>query len=78
MAAKPETYEGKDVVEQLDVSILQREILAPLLGIVDPRSDERIRFVGGSHSLKELEDGANESGGVSFALYYANTLGEPI
>ena len=67
--AKPALYESGDVVAQLDVSILQREVLSPLLGIEDPRTDERIRFVGGSHELSKLGELAKESGGVAFALY---------
>lgn len=42
-------------VEGLDVSILQREVLTPLLAIGDPRTDKRIDFVGGIRGLGELE-----------------------
>lgn len=60
---------GADVVEQLDVSLLQREVLSPLLGIRDPKTDQRIRFVGGVRGLKELERMTDKQGGVAFALY---------
>ena len=42
-------------IEQLDVSILQDNILAPLLGIDDPKTSKRIDFVGGIRGTKELE-----------------------
>jgi uncharacterized protein (DUF1015 family) len=44
-----------DVIERLDVSILQDYILKPVLGIDDPRTDERIGFVGGRRGVDELE-----------------------
>ena len=43
-----------DPVKSLDVSVLQDEVLAPLLGIRDPRTDSRIRFVGGIRGLGKL------------------------
>lgn len=44
----------KTAYGQLDVSILQDKVLGPVLGISDPRTDERIRFMGGNHRLKDL------------------------
>jgi uncharacterized protein (DUF1015 family) len=44
-----------DPVERLDVSLLANELLEPLLGIRDPRTDSRIDFVGGIRGLSELE-----------------------
>lgn len=44
-----------DPVERLDVSILQKHLLAPILGIEDPRTSKRIDFVGGIRGLAELE-----------------------
>ncbi|MBQ7370753.1 MAG: DUF1015 domain-containing protein [Blautia sp.] len=69
LKAWPDVYEKQDVVGQLDVSILQNKVLAPILGIEDPRTDQRITFVGGSHSLKELQEMADASGGVAFAMF---------
>ena len=43
-----------DIVEKLDVSILQNELLAPILNIEDPKTDKRISFVGGIRGLGEL------------------------
>ena len=57
------------MVGQLDVSILQKKVLTPILGIDDPRTDQRIRFVGGSHKLSELAEQADRTKGVAFAMY---------
>lgn len=48
-------FEETDPIESLDCAVLQKLILQPLLGIDDPRTDERIDFVGGIRGLKELE-----------------------
>lgn len=58
-----------DPVKDLDVSILQDHILAPVLGITDPRTDSRIRFIGGIRGLGALKDAADQTGGISFAMY---------
>ncbi|MCI8806142.1 MAG: DUF1015 domain-containing protein [Clostridiales bacterium] len=55
LEAKENVGEGEDVVGRLDVSILQNYLLSPVLGIDDPRSDDRIDFVGGIRGLSELE-----------------------
>lgn len=64
---KEELLPGKNPVEALDVSILQDYILCPLLGISDPRTDERIDFVGGIRGLKELEKRCVD--GAAFSMY---------
>ncbi|URA10813.1 DUF1015 domain-containing protein [Thermospira aquatica] len=59
-----------DPIESLDVSLLQRLILHPMLGIDDPRTSQRIRFVGGirgTQSLKKAVD--NKEAAVAFAMY---------
>ena len=48
-------FESDDAVAGLDVSILQHRLLDPVLGIADPRTDERIEFVGGIHGTRALE-----------------------
>ena len=58
-----------DAVEGLDVSILQNEILSPVLGIGDPRTDKRIDFVGGIRGLSELEKRADSDMCVAFSMY---------
>lgn len=62
-------FESEDPVKGLDVSVLQERILAPVLGIQNPKTDERIRFVGGIRGLKELEHMADECAGVAFSMY---------
>ena len=59
-----------DPVERLDVSILQKHLLAPVLGIDDPRTSKRIDFVGGIRGLEELEKRVDSGEmAVAFALY---------
>ena len=55
LTAKAGTYPTDDPVQSLDVAILQDNLLGPVLGIGDPRKDERIDFVGGIRGLGELE-----------------------
>lgn len=56
-------------VEALDVSVLQDDCLAPILGITDPKTDRRIDFVGGIRGLDELERRVKEDCVVAFAMY---------
>ncbi len=58
-----------DPVEGLDVSILQNHLLAPILGIGDPRTDKRIDFVGGIRGLAELEKRVSEDMQIAFSMY---------
>ena len=58
-----------DPVGVLDVSILQENLLGPILGILDPRTDNRIDFVGGVRGMGELERRCSEDMRVAFALY---------
>lgn len=60
---------GLSVVDSLDVSILQRELLDPILGIKDPKTDQRIDFVGGIRGLGELERRCRRDCAVAFSLY---------
>ena len=69
LTAKPEIIHSEDAIKSLDVSILQDCLLAPILGIGDPRQDKRIDFVGGIRGLKELEKRVQEDMAVAFALY---------
>ncbi len=55
LEARPGTYDPGDPIGSLDVSILQTSLLAPVLGIGDPRTDKRIDFVGGIRGTAELE-----------------------
>lgn len=65
-----------DPVERLDVSLLQNHLIAPILGIVDPRRDKRIDFVGGIRGLPELEKRV-DSGEMAVALaLYATSMAD--
>jgi uncharacterized protein (DUF1015 family) len=52
---KPEFTATKDPIEGLDVTLLQKQVLAPVFGIDDPRTSKRINFVGGIRGTAELE-----------------------
>ncbi len=59
-----------DPVESLDVSVLQNRLLAPILGIADPRTSERIEFIGGIRGTNELELRVDRGdAAVAFSLY---------
>ncbi len=66
LTAKPGTYK-QDPIGILDISILQENVLEPLLGIKDQRTDKRIDFVGGIRGLEELEKRVN-SGEMAMAI----------
>ena len=68
--ARPGSFNPEDPVESLDVSILTKNILQPILGIGDLRKDERIDFVGGIRGLGELEKRVDSGEmAVAFALF---------
>lgn len=58
-----------DPVEGLDVSVLQNILLAPVLGIGDPKTDRRIDFVGGIRGMSELQRRCHGDCRVAFAMY---------
>ena len=58
-----------DQVDGLDVAVLQDNLLAPVLGIGDPKTDKRIDFVGGIRGLSELEKRCREDCVVAFSMY---------
>ena len=66
----PVFHDAKDPVASLDAAILQDHLLAPVLGIADPRTDDRIKFIGGIRGMAELEKLVNQDGfAVAFSLY---------
>lgn len=71
LTAREESFDESDPVNRLDVSILQNNLLSPILGIRNPRIDQRIHFVGGIRGSRELErlvdSGEYE---VAFSLYH--------
>jgi len=67
---KEGAYDAGDPVASLDAAILQDHLLAPVLGIADPRTDDRIKFIGGIRGMAELEILVDREGyAVAFSLY---------
>lgn len=64
-----DTIKSDDPVDGLDVSVLQDNLLKPILGIDDPRTDKRIDFVGGIRGLNELERRVAEDMEIAFSMY---------
>jgi uncharacterized protein (DUF1015 family) len=62
-------FKSDNPVDGLDVAILQNNILAPILGIEDPKTDKRIDFVGGIRGIGELEKRVKTDCKVAFAMY---------
>ncbi|MCR5591217.1 MAG: DUF1015 family protein [Lachnospiraceae bacterium] len=62
-------------VEGLDVSVLQKNVLEPLFGIKDPRTDKRIDFVGGIRGLSELERRVKSDCSIAFSMH-PTSIGE--
>ena len=69
LVVKEGGIDRQDPVAGLDCSILQEQVLAPLLGITDPRADERIDFVGGIRGTAELERRCRQGWAAAFALH---------
>lgn len=62
-------YQNNHPVEGLDVAILQDHVLSPILGIEDPKTDQRIDFVGGIRGIEALENRVKTDSKVAFAMY---------
>ncbi len=69
LTARPGSFPEDDPVKSLDVSILQDNLLGPILKIGDPRKDKRIDFVGGIRGLEELARRVDGGEAVAFALH---------
>ena len=70
LKARPGTFHADDPVDNLDVSVLHDNLLIPVLGIGDCRTDMRIHFVGGIRGLGELERLVNEGEyKIAFSLF---------
>ncbi|MDF1739004.1 MAG: DUF1015 family protein [Verrucomicrobiales bacterium] len=62
--------DSESPIDRLDVSVLQDRILSPILGIGDPRTDERIDFIGGIRGTAELEKRVDSGEwAVAFSMY---------
>jgi uncharacterized protein (DUF1015 family) len=68
LRAREDIIPKEDTVGALDVSILQTGLLSPVLGIEDPRTDERIDFIGGIRGLEELERRVHTDMAAAFSL----------
>ncbi len=70
LTIKPDMIPQRDPVKSLDVSLLQDNLIGPILGIADQRLSERIDFVGGIRGLNELERRVDSGEmAVAFALH---------
>ncbi|MDR0966705.1 MAG: DUF1015 family protein [Myxococcales bacterium] len=70
LTARSGTFDASDPVASLDVSILQENLLSPILGIGNPRTDKRIDFVGGIRGMAELERRVDSGEcAVAFAMF---------
>lgn len=68
--AKPGVVDEDDEIDRLDVALLQNRVLEPILGIGDPRADDRLDFVGGIRGTGELERRVDaQGGGCAFAMH---------
>lgn len=69
LVAKTGSFPAEDPVLSLDVSILQKNLLEPVLNLFNIRTNDRIDFVGGIRGTRELEKRCREDMRVAFALY---------
>ena len=69
-SARRENARPGDPIGRLPITLLTRNIIEPIFGITDPRTDKRIDFVGGGRGLAELERLVSSGAmAVAFALY---------
>lgn len=69
LKAKEKILNDYSIVDSLDVSVLQNNILDPVLGIKDPKNDDRIDFIGGIRGLSELEKRVNADMKLAFSMF---------
>ena len=75
LTARAGLVDESDPIARLDVSLLQQQVLAPLLGIDDPRTNQRIAFVGGIRGTAELMRLVDSGGfAVAFAMHPTSTV----
>lgn len=68
------TFCAPDTIERLDVTILQKYLLEPVLGISDPRTDDRVGFVGGIRGTAELEHAVDTGEAVAAFSLHATAM----
>ncbi len=69
ITSKENTFDTENPVSRLDVSILQNNVISPIFGIDDPRTDKRIDFIGGIRGLSELERRVSLDMRIAFSMY---------
>jgi len=70
LTIKPELIPANDPIGRLPITLLTRNVIEPIFGVKDPRTDKRIDFIGGGRGLAELERRvASGEMAVAFALY---------
>jgi uncharacterized protein (DUF1015 family) len=69
LTAQAVTKRHDDPVASLDVALLQKRIFEPALGIDDPRSDPRLRYMSAAIKLADLEHMCRERNAIAFALH---------
>jgi uncharacterized protein (DUF1015 family) len=70
LTLKPELIPANDPIGRLPITLLARNVIEPIFGITDPRTDKRIDFIGGGRGLGELEKRVSSGEmAVAFALY---------
>jgi uncharacterized protein (DUF1015 family) len=70
LAIKPQLIPTSDPIGRLPITLLSKNVIEPIFGITDPRTDKRIDFIGGGRGLSELEKRVNSGEmAVAFALY---------
>lgn len=75
LTANPDSFDAKDPIKGLDVYLLQENLLKPIFGIKDPRTDENIDFMGGIRGVRALRDYCQEKNFLGITLF-ATTLEE--
>ena len=76
LTPKPGSFDHNDKLASLDVNILQNNLLGPILGIADPRTDKRIGFVGGIRGMAELRRLVDSGRAVVAFSLYPTSIGE--
>ena len=76
LTPKPGSFDHNDKLARLDVNILQNNLLSPILGIQDPRTDKRIGFVGGIRGMAELRRLVDSGRAVVAFSLFPTSVGE--
>ena len=69
LEAKTGIFDETDPIDALDVAILEKNVLKPILGIEDVRTSDRIDFIGGIRGISELEKRVNSDMKLAFSMF---------